>query len=257
MNVYDAMAPDFDRRRALPKGIPEAIRATILRASLAPRPRILDLGAGSGRIGRGLVRAGDDYFGVDLSLGMLRSFVLQARDAALVQADGALLPFGDAAFDVVLLVQVLSGAQGWRAMLGDIIRVLRPGGALMIGRVIAPDDGIDTGMKTRLAAILNAMDIQPYRDKPRDEALAWLARAMPDPAVVTVATWTETRRPGAFLDRHAAGARFSILPEPVRREAMGRLARWAIDTFGSLDVDCPEVRRFDLTIHRLPKGSTP
>jgi SAM-dependent methyltransferase len=257
MNVYDAMAPHFDRQRALPDGVADAIRAAILRTAAVPRPRVLDLGAGSGRIGRSFVHADDDYFGVDLSLGMLRSFARQVRRAALVQADGARLPFGGGAFDVVLLVQVLSGARGWPALLGEVIRVLRPNGMLMVGRVVAPDDGVDAQMKTRLAVILDAMAIHPYRDKPRDDALAWLAREMPDPAVVVVASWTETRRPGAFLERHAQGARFSVLPEPVRWNAMRDLAAWAVDTFGSLDADCPEGRRFELTIHHRPKGTTP
>ena len=42
------------------------------------RARLLDLGAGTGRIGRPFVAAGDDYVGVDLSLGMLREFARRA-----------------------------------------------------------------------------------------------------------------------------------------------------------------------------------
>src|SRR5436305_509129 len=78
-------------------------------------PRLLDLGAGSGRIGAPFVAAGDDYVGVDLSAGMLREFAARTeRVARLVQADGARLPFGDAAFDAVLLIQVFGGLSGWR-----------------------------------------------------------------------------------------------------------------------------------------------
>jgi SAM-dependent methyltransferase len=278
MNVYDAMASDFDRRRSLPETVPGAFRDIILRAGLPPAPRILDLGAGAGRIGRTFVRAGDDYYGVDLSFGMLRTFagsvpvqpsliqprLIQPRlvrprlvRPRLVQADGARLPFRDATFDAVLLVQVLSGAKGWRPLLVDVMRVLRPAGALIVGRVVAPDDGVDARMKGRLAEILQERDIHPYRDKPRDQALAWLLQRMPDPTTLTVAAWTEARRPDAFLERHAAGARFAVLAEPVRRDAMRRLAAWAVETFGSLDTACPEDRRFDLTIHRFQQGTTP
>ena len=77
-SAFDAAAPTFDRHRALPSGVPEAIRAAILSAIGGARPRILDLGAGSGRIGRAFVAAGDDYVGVDLSSGMLRAFAEQA-----------------------------------------------------------------------------------------------------------------------------------------------------------------------------------
>jgi hypothetical protein len=72
-----------------------------------------------------------------------------------------------------------------------------------------------------------------------------------------VATWTAARRPDAFLDRHAAGVRFSALPEPVRLEAMRRLGEWASGVFGSLDAAQPERYRFDLTIHRFQKGMAP
>jgi hypothetical protein len=62
---------------------------------------------------------------------------------------------------------------------------------------------------------------------------------------------------GKCLERHAAGARISVLPEPVRREAMHRLGEWARGVFGSLDVAQPEGYRFDLTIHRFQQGTTP
>jgi SAM-dependent methyltransferase len=257
MNVYDAMASDFNRRRALPEGVASAIRRIILGRGLLPRPCILDLGAGAGRIGRAFCRAGDDYVGVDLSMGMLREFAAHEWGARLVQADGARLPFRDGTFDAVLLVQVLSGARAWRGLLSEAMRVLLPCGALFVGRVVAPEDGVDARMKARLAMILAAMDLHPYRDKPRDDALVWLAGQMPDPSAVTVATWTAARRPDAFLDRHAAGVRFSALPEPVRLEAMRRLGEWASGVFGSLDAAQPERYRFDLTIHRFQKGMAP
>ena len=52
----------------------------------ATRPRLLDLGAGTGRIGWPFVAAGDDYVGVDLSLGMLREFVRRMPRSAIAHA---------------------------------------------------------------------------------------------------------------------------------------------------------------------------
>src|SRR5438874_5216759 len=98
MSSYDAAAQSFDRHRALPVGVPEAVRAAILRSVAASRPRLLDLGAGTGRIGSPFVAAGDDYVGVDLSRGMLRAFQERRHAAAmprLVQASGESLPFPD------------------------------------------------------------------------------------------------------------------------------------------------------------------
>ena len=83
MSAYDAVAPTFERYRALPDGVPEEVRAAIRDAiGASPRSRFLDLGAGSGRIGRAFVAAGDDYVGVDQSRGMLHEFTQRAEAAA-------------------------------------------------------------------------------------------------------------------------------------------------------------------------------
>lgn len=254
-NVYDAIAPGFESRRRLPDGVAEAIRDAVLRAGLPDRPRLLDLGAGSGRIGRPFVQASDDYVGVDLSAGMLRSFAARHPGTRLVQADGARLPFSDERFDAVLLIQVLSGVPGWRALLAEALRVLRRSGALFVGRVVAPETGVDARMKGQAAVILDDMGVHPYRDKPRDQALAWLATAMPDPTVVTVATWTAERTARGFLERHGAGARLARLDQPVREVALRRLSDWAAATFGSVDTVSAEAFSFELTIHRCQQGT--
>jgi ubiquinone/menaquinone biosynthesis C-methylase UbiE len=120
-SAYDTAAPTFERHRGLPAGVAAAIRAAILDAIGTPSPRLLDLGAGTGRVGRPFVEAGDDYVGADLSFGMLRAFMQRGR-ARLVQADGERLPFADATFDAVMLIQIFGGMRGWR-------RLLAPGGS--------------------------------------------------------------------------------------------------------------------------------
>lgn len=256
MSVYDTMASDFDRRRALPDGVPETIREAILRAGPVARPRILDLGAGAGRIGRCFVGADDDYTGIDLSFGMLRAFAFTAPTARLAQADGVRLPFRDATFDTVLLVQVLSGARAWRPLLTDAMRVLRPAGALIVGRVVGPDDGIDARMKAHLAAILATMDSHPYRDQPRNDTLSWLQRTMPGRTVLSAAAWTAERTPAGFLERHGSGARFSLLDETVKQHALRNLADWASEQFGSIQSVFAESYKFEIIIHRLQQGIT-
>src|ERR1041384_8577457 len=118
MPDFDAAAPTFERYRSFPPGVPEAIREGVWNAAGASHDaRVLDLGAGTGRIGRAFQAAGDFYVGLDSSLEMLREFHQRQREARLVHADGASLPFRDGTFDLVMLMQVLSGARGWRIML--------------------------------------------------------------------------------------------------------------------------------------------
>ena len=248
MRDFDIAARTFDHFRSFPRGVPEAIRDAVWRAAGNPQdPRVLDLGAGTGRIGRVFETGGDFYIGVDASFQMLREFREHQQGARLVQADGVALPFRDAAFDVVMLMQVLSGARGWRGLLQDVCRVLRPGGRVVVGQTAAPETGVDAQMKNALAAILEEMGIAAEQPrKRRGEALAWLQSAAANKTDALAAVWTVERTPRIFMERHQTGNRFTALPASAQQEALGKLAGWAESTFGSLDAAASETHRFEL-----------
>jgi len=254
---YDNVATSFERHRALPAGVPGAIRSAVLCAANAPspRPRILDLGAGTGRIGRAFVAAGDDYVAVDLSLGMLREFSRRtAADACpplLVQADGQCLPFPAASFDGVLLMQVIGAARDWRALIAEARRVLRPAGALILGHAVAPADGVDARMKQQLAVLLGEMGAPSYHMHTRTVAQPWLDETAQTSNRVVAAEWGTQRTPRAFLERQRTGARFSALPESIKSAALDRLGQWAEATFGSRDAVFSEQHAFELQVYRF------
>jgi len=253
MPDFDATAPTFDLYRALPRGVPEAIRSAILASIPAPSlPRVLDLGAGTGRIGKAFVAAGDAYVGVDLSLQMLRQFAAPTgakggRGPRLAQADAEQLPFCDAAFDVVLLIQVLSGARRWERLLGEARRVLRARGALVVGQAAASQVGIDAQLKSRLATILEEHRVGPHQPKQsREEAFSWLESVTRRRVSVVAASWTADRTPREFMARHRTGARFGTLPTAIQEEALRQLSAWAEAKFGSLDARFTETHSFGL-----------
>jgi SAM-dependent methyltransferase len=254
MSAFDSVAPTFDRHRALPDGAAEAIRAAVLGAVDASSPRLLDLGAGTGRIGIPFVAAGDDYVGVDFSFGMLSEFKGRAAECVhaprLVQADGERLPFADASFDAVMLIQVFGGMRGWRRLLVEARRVLRGAGVLVLGRAVAPPDGLDAQMKQRLALLLGEIGAPVDRANTRQDAQGWLEQQARGTRLVA-ATWTARRTPRGFIERHRTGARFSALPAPVQEEAMRRLAGWAATAFGSLDAASVEPYEFELQLFRF------
>jgi ubiquinone/menaquinone biosynthesis C-methylase UbiE len=254
--AYDALAPRFDRDRALPDGVAGAVRAAVLGAAPVARPGVLDLGAGTGRIGLPFVAAGDDYAGVDRSFGMLSAFKRRAaedcgRTPHLVQADGEQLPFADASFDAVMLIQVFGGMRDWLRFMTEVRRVLRPAGALILGRTIAPRDGVDARMKRQLADLLAAMGVAPRSANARQDVQQWLEQTAPGSTRMSAATWTAKRSPAQFIARHRGGARFSALPPDVKTEAMRRLAAWAATAFGSLDAASDEPHGFELQLFRF------
>jgi ubiquinone/menaquinone biosynthesis C-methylase UbiE len=257
MTMYDRLASSFDRQRPLPEDVANAIRSAVL-AELPARPRLLDLGCGAGRIGWPFVAAGDDYTAIDLSLGMLREFSSRKLPSRprLAQADGTRLPFSDAQFDAVLLVQVLSGTGGWRDLLRDVRRILRPKGTLFVGQSIAPDDGIDAQMKQRLAELLDDIGLQPYQRNSKEDAFGWLTKHAQQ-TTREVARWPMSRTPRQFIERHGGGARFSVLDPAVKAIAMSGLADWARAAFGSLDTISTEMQRFELHSYRFSPEAMP
>jgi SAM-dependent methyltransferase len=248
-SAFDALAPRFERDRALPADVAAAVRAAVREVTGIARPRVLDLGAGTGRIGWPFVAAGDDYVGADLSLGMLRAFAQRCDGAPrLVQADGHRLPFRDATFDAVLLIQVFGGIDDWRTFTAEVRRVLQPSGAILTGRTRAPEDGVDARMKRQLDGIVGT---RPGGANRREDIERLLGASAADTERRVVGTWTAERMPRQFIARHRAGARFSALPESAKDDAMARLADWAEKAFGSLDAMSPESHTFELRVFKF------
>lgn len=250
---FDATASTFERHRSLPKEAAEAIRAEILAAVRLSKPaQVLEVGAGTGRIGKVFIAAGDSYVGVDASLAMLRKFSVAFPSASLLQADGRQLPFGNGAFDVVLFMHVLSSIADWQGVLIEARRVLRPGGAIAVGHTISPETGIDAQLKRRLKAILSEMQIDWHKpEKSRQDALVWLESSSEHHVRSQAVSWNVETTPRNFLQRHRTGARFAALPADVQEQALRKLHTWADANFGSVDTVFQEIRIFELDLFQF------
>ena len=115
----------------------EALGAAAL-AGVEPGADVLDAPCGYGRHSIVLARAGYRVVGVDRSPVLLDEARRRAGDGEWpqwVQADHRELPFEDASFDAALnLFSALGyrGEDGDRRTLGELRRVLRPGGSLVV-----------------------------------------------------------------------------------------------------------------------------
>src|SRR5688572_16483203 len=107
-------------------------------AGVSPGADVLDAPCGYGRHAVVLARAGYRVVGVDRSPVLLEEARQRAGEGEWprwVQADHRDLPFEDASFDAALnLFSALGyrGEDGDRRTLGELRRVLRPGGALVV-----------------------------------------------------------------------------------------------------------------------------
>jgi hypothetical protein len=110
-------------------------------------------------------------------------------------------------------------------------------------------------MKQRLAAILAGLGADKDRANPRDDIAQWLASNAHSSESVTAASWTASRTPRAFIERHGSGARFATLPAPLKMQALRELGAWAVATFGSLDAAASEPHAFALQIFKFHNGN--
>lgn len=100
-------------------------------AGLGKGRSVLEIGCGSGMGLPYLAAAARHVVGGDYTLGLLREARLH-MSADLTRFDAQHLPFGDASFDVVLMLEMIYYVQDQDAAFTECRRVLRPGGILMV-----------------------------------------------------------------------------------------------------------------------------
>ncbi len=100
----------------------------LAKESLSPGARVLDAGCGEGALTRPLAEAGYLLTAVDVDAGRLR---LVPRPAVRADLDRP-LPFADASFDAVVVVETLEHLWNHHLFLTEAARVTREGGLLLL-----------------------------------------------------------------------------------------------------------------------------
>jgi demethylmenaquinone methyltransferase/2-methoxy-6-polyprenyl-1,4-benzoquinol methylase len=155
--MFDQVAAGYDRTNTvLSMGNDRFWRAATTRA-VAPRrgQRILDLAAGTGTSSVALARSGATVVAADFSPGMIaegeRRYGASApgggiRNLSFVQADATALPFEDGEFDTVTMSFGLRNVNEPKKALGELLRVTRPGGRLVICEFSHPPSKAFSGL---------------------------------------------------------------------------------------------------------------
>ncbi len=135
--LYDAMASDYDVLEPWYEHLYARMHA-ILDVALAPpsdgrHRRALDAGCGHGFQTARLRAFGYETHGVDIAHALLALARGRIPAAALLRADVTALPYADASFDVISSCgSTLSYVSDPDRALGELARVLRPGGRLLL-----------------------------------------------------------------------------------------------------------------------------
>jgi ubiquinone/menaquinone biosynthesis C-methylase UbiE len=141
--VWDRVSAHYDRQLWLERA---SVRTAVELLAPGSHERMLDVGTGTGEVLRELARRPTrprEVHGVDASAAMLSRVPRLPQGWSLDIADARALPFGDCTFDVITLSYVLHVvAEADRpAILGELLRVLRPGGRLAVVTPAIPSKG--------------------------------------------------------------------------------------------------------------------
>lgn len=230
---FDRAVDYYDRTRALSPAT-EASMVEAVSAELRGRGRVLEIGVGTGRIALPLRAAGADVVGVDISLGMLERLAAKGS-APVVAGDATRLPFRDASFGAALAVHVLHLIPAWRDAAAELLRVVYPGGVLLVSQgawnFVAFPDVIEeftraAGIPMRHLGLNDERELDEMLEaagaRPRD-----LAR-IPDSRQGTLREMVDALRAGLYSFTWGA-------TDAARAEGADAAEAYARETYGGLD----------------------
>ncbi|MFK7828261.1 MAG: class I SAM-dependent methyltransferase [Congregibacter sp.] len=219
---------------------------------------ILELGVGTGRMAKPLAAAGCEVVGVDLSLDMLTAIRADGGKGLYpVLGDIQKLPFSPGCFDAALCVHVLHLIPDWQGVLQSMLHLVRPAGALMLGR-----DWVDPGscagelrMQFR-QAVVDLSDTVRSPITARDivqELLTLGAIAINEGQEQIAAEWQTELTPRQILDgiRSKDDQESWVLPDDLLGKVMQHLDSYAAERWPDIDAPQPVTRRFVYSLFRV------
>lgn len=167
-------------------------------AAIDPQPgmKILDLAAGTGSSSAPLAARGADVIPADFSEGMLAAGRKARPHLAFTKADALNLPFADGEFDVATISFGLRNTQNTARALAEMLRVVKPGGELVVCEFSSPTFAPFRTIYTNY--LMKALPAIARRSSSNPDAYIYLAesiRAWPNQgalaAEITAAGWVD------------------------------------------------------------------
>ena len=137
--MFDRIAPVYDAmNRTMTAGLDRRWRRITAEAVIRPEDAVLDACCGTGDLAIAGARLGGQVTGLDFSERMLERARHKAPELEWVQGDLLSLPFDDRSFDAATVGFGVRNVDDLECALGELRRVLRPGGRLGILEITRP-----------------------------------------------------------------------------------------------------------------------
>lgn len=132
--AFDRAADFYDETRGFPPGVEKQAAALMAQVGrLNPTSRVLEIGIGTGRIALPLAAHVRTVAGIDLARPMMERLVSKRTEEPVHVVEGSAehLPFPDQSWDGSVAVHVFHLIPGWRTVLNELARVLKPEASLI------------------------------------------------------------------------------------------------------------------------------
>jgi SAM-dependent methyltransferase len=237
---YAAAGEAYERGR--PDYPPPAVAALIEQLRIGPETRVVDLGAGTGKLTRRLTTSGATLLAIEPVAAMRGAFAQVLPAVPILGGAAEAIPLRDGSAQAVVVGTAFHWFDG-PAALTELHRVLSPGGRL--GLVwLARDETVDW-----VARLVRLVDGYKRGDPPRYAGGTWRRVFEAPPAGVRFTPLQEASFPFAHsapretaLQRVASTSFVGALGEDERQEVLGR-ARDLLDshpqTEGRQTIDLP------------------
>lgn len=262
---FDGNAERFDDMSGLDPAVSSRIGQAILDLSgAAGDDVILDIGAGTGAIGRHFAASPQRYVALELSRSMLaifqRKLNAQDRNVFLAEADcNEPWPISARAVTVVFASRVVHHLSSSH-FVEETARVCRPGGCLLLGRVTRDPEGLPARLQRQKRALLAEHGLSSADGGGAVRRVVEATRAMGATELppATVARWTRGATPRQLLSAWEAkpqlisGASTRQMSAEERAAIVDALTGWARAQFGDLDRVHEFTEEYTLGGARLP-----
>lgn len=251
---FDRAAGYYDRTRSLASSTMQRI-VPVLLSQLGSYQPCLEIGVGTGRIALPLHEAGIAMVGVDLSAPMLSELVAKAGGAPpfpLTVADASRLPLAGHSAGAALVVHVLHLIPDWRRVVDELIRVVRPGGRIVVdmgGFAEGPWQEVTSCFAEQASLELRG----PGAREPEEVDGALRARGA---SVQVLGSITETRSSTfnkgiKLFEDGLLSFTWGASPE-VRAAAAAATREWARTRYGDLDATFDYELQINYRVYDLP-----
>jgi demethylmenaquinone methyltransferase/2-methoxy-6-polyprenyl-1,4-benzoquinol methylase len=189
--MFDRIAPVYDAmNRIMTAGLDRSWRRLTVEAVVQPGDRVLDACCGTGDLAVAAERKGGIVTGLDFSPRMLERARRKSDTVEWVEGDLLALPFADGSFDAATVGFGVRNVSDLERALGELHRVLRPGGRLAILEITQPRGAL-----------------RPFFSLWFDRVVPLLGKVLPGGKAYTYLPASVRRFPGAeelgrLLERH-------------------------------------------------------